>query len=1049
MRTSCRSHWCRALTLLFGPLVALATLAGVAGAQGARIVGTVTDSATGQPLPSVQVSVGGTRLGALTRADGSYAIANVPPGTYVVETRRIGYAAGRRADVRVAGDSAVRVDFRLVQAVLRLQEVVTIGVTDPTAGTRTPFTVDKITADQVPVPATNAVETIAGRVAGATIISEGQPGSGINVQLRTPASIYNSNAPLIVVDGVILSRTGGATTADLNSLDVESIEVIKGAAAASLYGSRASNGVISIRTRRGRELTEGRTRVTVRSEYGSNALQSPIEFSRYSAFLVQDGAYVDTAGNPVDRVNRVFRPAGQRFQDQLFPGGTFDQIDRFFDPGTFTQNSITLSRNQGPTNFLVTLSNQGTAGIIQDNGGYRRNDIRVNLDFALRDDLTFATSTYYSRSHRDDLDGDLFFDLVQQSPDIDLAARDDAGAYVFQPDQFGVRPNPVYTLATQAQSTRRTRALGSLESRFAPLPWLSFNANASFDRGERTSDFFQDAGVRSGNPDFDAQGGLTQLDVRSTAVNAAASANLIGRTGQLTARGSARALMEREQSDRTGFRGSGLIVPGVFSPTGVTQRLPVDEDFLGDLPVVESRTNSYIGTVGADYAGRYIADALVRRDGSSLFGPEERWQTYYRASAAWRAAQESWWPFKRAITEFKPRISRGTAGGRPSFPDQYETFEINDQGGISKGTLGNRFLKPELATETEAGLDVIFGTRVSLQTSYSRSRVTDNLVLIPLSANAGGFPFQWQNAGAIKGSTFETTLEARVLDRRNLGWTVGLVADRTRHRITQFDRPCFTTGTGDIAYRCAGETLGTMYGAIFVTDPSQLAGLSEADRALFQRNDQGFLVPVGADGDWRDAQWGTTVTTAGGTAYGWGLPIVALDSTGNPRFERIGDGNPKFRWGLSNNLRWGGFAFFALLDAQVGGDIYNRTKQRMYQNYRSADVDQAGRAEELKKPLEYFDRLYFGNNVNAHFVEPGGYLKLRELSVRYRLGGRPLQAFARTGARGVTVGLIGRNLLTFTDYSGYDPEVGSVNARIDNFDYPRFRTITGTVEVEF
>jgi hypothetical protein len=148
-------------------------------------------------------------------------------------------------------------------------------------------------------------------------------------------------------------------------------------------------------------------------------------------------------------------------------------------------------------------------------------------------------------------------------------------------------------------------------------------------------------------------------------------------------------------------------------------------------------------------------------------------------------------------------------------------------------------------------------------------------------------------------------------------------------------------------------------------------------------------------------------------------------------------------------VRWRALTVFALLDAQVGGQVYNRTKQRMYQYYRSADVDQAGKPQEEKKPLEYYDALYNANNVNRWFVEPGGYLKLREMSVRYQLGGRALAPFARVGARGVAVSLLGRNLLTWDRYSGYDPEVGSINRRIDDFTYPRFRTVTGSVQVDF
>lgn len=1012
----------------------------------ARLTGTVVDSADGRPIPGAAIAIAGTQLRALTDTAGRYLIAGVPAGTYTVDARRIGFSPARRAGVVVAEGATVVVDFRLAANALRLQQVVTTGVADPTSGTRAPFTVGRVTSEQLPVPETDAAEALAGRIAGATVVSQGQPGTGVDLQLRTPASINKENRPLYVVDGVILSQAAGGTV-DLNSLDIESIEVVKGAAGASIYGSRASNGVVQIRTRRGSSLGENETRVTVRSEFGVNSLQAPVALSRYHAYRVSGGQYVDTAGAPVDRAGRVFQPIDRRFQDQPYPGQVFDAVNAFFDAGAYKQNSVTIARNQAATNFLFTLSNQATDGVLLTRGGYARKDARFNIDHRPFESLSLGLSAYYSRARRDDLDADIFFDLVQQAPDINLAQRDSSGQYVFELDGLSRRPNPLYTLATQERETRRTRALGSVQGRYTPTSWLTLDATSSYDRLDREASFFQDRGVQSVDGLFDNVGGISEIFVQTSAFNGSVSATVRGVAGQFNSLASVRALVEREQNQRFGARGSDLLVPGVRNLNGVRTRLPTGDDFLGGSPFSDSRTNSYIATAGTEYGNRYIVDALVRRDGSSLFGPEERYQTYYRASAAWRMAAERWWP-SRQITEFKPRFSRGTAGGRPDFRDRFETFRINDLGTLERATLGNPFLKPERATETEVGLDVIALARYSLQLSYARSRVTDQLILVPLPVAVGGFSAQWQNAGTIIGNTVEGTFEARLVDGATRGWTLGLVADRTRNRITEFSRPCFSSGPGGTSLRCAGVTLGNMYGQSFLTNVGQLPANLAASSDQFRVNSDGLLVAVGPGASPSDMRWGQFVIIDG-RSYAWGQPIVRLDSTGNPLISRIGDGNPTFRFGISNSVRFGPLSVFGLIDAQVGGDVYNRTKQRMYQLYRHRDVDQAGKPESEKKPLEYYDKLYNGNNINAWFVEPGGYVKLRELSVRYRVGERFSRSLARAGARGVTLGLIGRNLFTSSRYSGYDPEVGAVNARIDNFMYPRFRTITGTVEVEF
>ena len=279
-----------------------------------------------------------------------------------------------------------------------------------------------------------------------------------------------------------------------------------------------------------------------------------------------------------------------------------------------------------------------------------------------------------------------------------------------------------------------------------------------------------------------------------------------------------------------------------------------------------------------------------------------------------------------------------------------------------------------------------------------------------------------------------------------------MVADRSRNTVTEFNRSCFTTQT--IAFRCAGVGLGEMYGFQFLHDKTYLPADAQSRVNEFDVNDEGLVVWVGADkkytqGETPTGGWGTT-TTIGTSSYGWGLPIQRKDSTGSAAVIRIGDGTPKFKWGFTNSVTWRNFDVFTLIDAAVGGDAYNQTNQRMYQWAKSHDVDQAGKAQELKKPVEYYVSLYAANDPSDYFVEDAGYVKLRELSVKYRFGPRAVSLLRSVGARGAAVSLIGRNLLTSTKYKGYDPEVGSNTlTRLDSFDYPRYRTFTGSIEITF
>jgi hypothetical protein len=248
-----------------------------------------------------------------------------------------------------------------------------------------------------------------------------------------------------------------------------------------------------------------------------------------------------------------------------------------------------------------------------------------------------------------------------------------------------------------------------------------------------------------------------------------------------------------------------------------------------------------------------------------------------------------------------------------------------------------------------------------------------------------------------------------------------------------------------------------MYGLAFLHSADQLPAALTNAKDQFDVNDDGLLVWVGPGGHWTDAKWGTPAVINGVTyPWTWGQPIIRQDSTGQSAVVRIGSGNPKFHWGVSNNVNWKGLQVYGLVDAQVGGQIYNQNNQRMYQYQRSGDVDQVGKSSETKKTVNYYDLLYNGNQIMDWFVEPGGFVKLREVSAKYQLPKSLVSRVPGNRAVGASISVIGRNLLTWTKYSGYDPEVGSTINKIDSYDfdvsgspYPQSRTLTGVLQIQF
>ena len=1039
------------MRLLRGPTTLLFALL-LATPLSAQTTGTIQGTVRGednQPLEGALVAIEALRVNTLTNANGRYVLANVPVGNHTVSVSILGYSAQTREGVVVAAGQPTVVDMQLRTEVLNLGEIVVTGVTEATVRAKLPFTVAKVTSENMPVRPTAALASVQGKVAGVNMVQGSQPGSGTDIVLRTPTSINRTNSPLIVVDGAILTES----SVDISSLDIESIEVVKGAAAASLYGSRAAAGVIQIRTARGSQIAEGRTRFTVRSEFGSNSIMKPIDWSRRHNLRLNDAgtSFVNSAGQ--DTTRQYAAGTTYLFQDQPYPGQTYDHIDAFFDPGRYITNSVSLGFNGGNTSWLASASQHHTAGVLVGNDGYKRYDFRTNLDHRLRNDLAVSMTAFHMRGKQEDPGGDPFFDLIHQSPDINLRQPDPDGTrFAFQPDPAGIRANPLYQIATQEHWDHRSRTLGSIDLRYNPVSWLGFVANGSYDRSDRSSEDYVPRGVKTPESPTGGIGSADRSSAVTTGINASAGLTFARDFGALQWRSSARMLIEREDNESISAGADDAAVGGI-------------PDLDAFLTLSNGSTNSAVRSRGyyltgdLDYADKYIFSGLVRRDGSSLFGAEERWHNYYRASGAYRMSAEEWWPLGNTINEFKLYYSRGTAGGRPGFSDRFEVFGLGASG-LTLATLGNIFLKPEKTTEQEFGVDIVALERLSLNVAYARQRTEDELVEVPLPA-LFGFGSQWQNAGTIKGNTIEGTLEARLIETSNVRWSITAIADRSRNRIEEYDRPCHYDGIGR---RCAGAQLGEMYTQKLWRSPDDLPAVHANSRDQFQVNDDGLLVPVGTGRTWRDGTTGCTdiapTTRAGcwgknividGVTYAWGMPRAVIDPvTGAPATLLTGDANPDANWGLSSQLRLGRFNIYALVGGQIGGDVYNSTKQRMYQYTRNREIDQDGKSEETKKPTTYYTGpLYNGNTRNDWFLEDGTYTKLREASIRYGITPRQLPALDRLGLQNVNLSLVGRNLFIITGYSGYDPEVGSVLTRIDSFTFPTYRTITFSIDIEF
>jgi TonB-dependent SusC/RagA subfamily outer membrane receptor len=539
--------------------LALASL--VAGAPAAaqtptgNVAGVVTNKQTGQPLPSVQVYLRNTRHNGLTDASGRFVISNVPAGTYTLVAELIGFAQFTQTSTAVRAGEATAVQIALTEAVLPLQELVVSGTVDPTAGVKMPVTVSRVSAEQLQVPtAGSALSAIAGKVAGASVIRQsGKPGDGVSIMLRTPTASegVDKNEPLYVVDGVILTRSVGDTDVDIDPADIESVEIIKGAAASSLYGSRAAAGVISITTKRGKNTPLGTTRMNYRMEFGQDFIGREMPLSVAHHFrLTADGAqFADASGNPVTYSQRTTDPA-YRIADKDYPGPTYNNIKALFRPDRQVQQNATLSHNSQYTTFFIALNRADQRGALAGNDGYWRNQGRVSLDHRIGDKVSIALTGLHSRSYTDNvanLGNDTPYEVaLGYEPFVDLAKKDANGQYLQQPDSSVTDENPLWVQTTRDNFSVRARTQASGNLRYSPFQWLTLDAQLSYDRADNNGQTYVPKGTpTSTTEDEPHQGQLILNDTRADAYNGSVSATLLRHFGDLTTRTTLRASTER------------------------------------------------------------------------------------------------------------------------------------------------------------------------------------------------------------------------------------------------------------------------------------------------------------------------------------------------------------------------------------------------------------------------------------------------------------------------------------------------------------------------
>jgi TonB-linked SusC/RagA family outer membrane protein len=1009
-----------------------------------RITGTVTDVSTGAPVVGATVQIPGTRSGATTDEAGRYALNNVASGVITIEARRIGYSIVRRENLRVTGET-MTVDLRMNSTPLSLEAVTVSASVDPTSGVKAPYAVSKITAENMPVPAMGAASTaLIGKAAGVNIIqASGAPGAGSFIQLRSPSSPENDNGPLWMVDGVFLNENQSVTTQDIEGMNIASIEVIKGAAAAAIYGSRAANGVIAITTNRGKDLRLGQSQFTIRNDFGYDQFHDQPQKRRYHHFRVNDqGQWVNASGAVLPRSQRQIDPDGM--VDNAYPV-LYDNIGQLMRDGRSLMTQLSIAQNSAGTNFALTYTRNRQPGVVVDTYGYLRQSVNFTLDHSLRDNLTVSVSANHSRGNEVESAVN-FLNLYSYDPDVDLTRRDLTGNFLARPDSASTITNPMYTQAVSDNKQRRSRTLISSNLTYRPLSWLSFQGDVGYDRGDRVVDRFTPPGLPDNDGDGVTLGSLRYDEDEVDGYTGSAGATIMRDFGGLTARLTGKGETQRERNLYFRADGTNFQIAG-------TRDLAAALTKTNQSTIEETRTNAGLVALALDYNGKYVADGLIRRDGSSLFGRAHRWTTFYRVGGAYLVSEEPWFPkdgLLGSLSTLKFRYNTGTAGTRPNFADQYSALSVFNHG-YTRASLGNPNLKPEIKTDHEAGIDAIVKNRVQVQLTYSHSRTSDAIIGIA-APSVTGYNTQEANVGSMRSRTLEATVEGQWINGPKFKWWSNLVLDRSRSLDMNINRPCYTDG---IQNMCNDSKLTDMWGQRLARSLDELRSIHSNSQSQFQINDEGYLVAVGNGNSWRDGLaknlWGSIVRIDG-IDYRFGEPFAVYDeSINSPLFHKIGSSEADVRFGFGNRFNYGNFQLYALVSGQLGGDVYNNVRQNLMASLDSPEIEQVGRPDELKKPYYYYSRGLAQANTFwlKDFIESGTHAKLYELQLGYTMN-RVQHRFVRlTGAERMSFQIIGRNLFTWTNYSGLRVEGGTPNERVDDDVYPITRNFTASLTLVF
>lgn len=971
-------------------LLVCMALAVAAGAQGRLISGKVTD-AGGVGLPGVTVQLVGTSTGTVTDFDGAYQI-NANDGGVL----RFSYVGFSSQDITIAGQTTL--DVIMLEEAQLLEQVVVIGY-----GTqkKKDLSTAVVTVDEAAIkerPLVSAAEALQGKAAGVQVVQpSGKPGADISVRVRGSTSVLAGNEPLYVVDGVPTTDIRG-----LNPTDIATMTVLKDASSAAIYGARAANGVVLITTKRGKE---NEPVIRLDAYAGISRLRKTVEVLTTKGYRdlmdeIIPGALDPTQTDFNDWSKEVFS-TGQNNATQLSYSGGNDKSRYFFSAGYLNNTGIVR-----PARF-------------------DRYSFRLNLDNNLKSWLKIGASINVLHSKTKDTPdnassgrGGVIMSALNTPPFLNIYKDDGSGQ--FDPNPFQPSwENPVAYMEGPRQQALDNRLFGNVTADFAILEGLSFKTNVGIDLNSHQWDYYLDPFRTTFGR---SQNGIGRADKSNTSTwlweNTLNYVKTVGKSNFSILAGSS---IQKQRWNDSYIEGNDF--PEDVSVT----TLNAANNITASTNIQEWALASFFGRATYDFNNKYYLTASLRRDGSSKLA--QHWGTMPSFSAAWRISAEPFMQGLSFIDDMKLRGGWGKNGNQEGISNYaryglisyYRRMSTNPLSGPAavQVSYGNPDLRWETTAQSNVGIDLsMFNYRVNVNIDAYIKKTDDVLLDVQLSNSLPITTIQ-TNAGSIENKGLEFNIST-VNTNRALRWNTDFNISFNKNKVTALEYTDvyyfgrIYSNNQDVAIVREGLSLGSFFG--YVSDG---------------------VDPETGDIKYRDVNGNGVFDTGDRTV--------------------IGNAQPDFVFGLTNSFTYKRFDFNFFFQGSYGNDIYNATRIDLEGMFDSKNQSVAVlRRWTPENRNTDIPRAAGGGNVDnvrnsTRFVEDGSYIRLKQVTLLYRLIDR---AKSPTGIQRMAVYATGQNLLTFTKYSGFDPEVNAFGRSatelgIDYGTYPQAITVTVGFNVEF